>query len=355
MLALWNEAQHEPLAEAVLAQKAASTYRMAEETPVETPVLNAQELADAYGRHVAKLQGRRIALGLPRVDERIRCIVPGEVCTLIARSGVGKTMLAQNIVRNICRASPEIVSLFASLEQPDSMVFERYAQMALEEPGSVVEREWQQSDANRMEIRGAVIELLGTHAYTAVQGLGLDGLHRVVGLTRERASRPVDVLVVDYLGLIQMGGMGRSLYEQVSTCARALKQFAKEQDLSLILLCQVGRLAGEDGSEPLTTSSARESGAVEESADVLLGLYRPFLHRVDSAGNDIDTYVSVQILKNRKGPEGETFDYRLDRRSLRITGDGELVREETPATKTTRTWPPTHTAVRCGNAHANNA
>lgn len=355
LLALWNEAQHEPLAEAVLAQKAASTYRMAEETPVETPVLNAQELADAYGRHVAKLQGRRIALGLPRVDERIRCIVPGEVCTLIARSGVGKTMLAQNIVRNICRASPEIVSLFASLEQPDSMVFERYAQMALEEPGSVVEREWQQSDANRMEIRGAVIELLGTHAYTAVQGLGLDGLHRVVGLTRERASRPVDVLVVDYLGLIQMGGMGRSLYEQVSTCARALKQFAKEQDLSLILLCQVGRLAGEDGSEPLTTSSARESGAVEESADVLLGLYRPFLHRVDSAGNDIDTYVSVQILKNRKGPEGETFDYRLDRRSLRITGDGELVREETPATKTTRTWPPTHTAVRCGNAHANNA
>lgn len=352
LLQLWNEAQRDPLDTVVLEQKAESTYRLAETPAEQTAILSPEELADAYGRHVSQLQGRRITLGMLRVDDRIRCIFPGEVCTLIARSGVGKTLLAQNLIRNICRSNPEIVSLFASLEQPDSMVFERYAQMALEMSGRAIEEGWQMDEDTRREIRGEVCNLLGRHTYTVVQGLNLHHLHEVVQRTAERAGRPVDVLIIDYLGMLLMEGMGRSLYEQVSTCVRALKQFAKQANLSLLLLCQVSRQAGEDGSEPLTKSSARESGAVEESADFLLGLYRPYLNRVDSNGNDIDTRIAVQILKNRKGREGETFDFHFDRRSLRITGDGDLYRDDPPTGKMSRRWPPQDSPQT--TVHANN-
>ena len=79
----------------------------------------------------------------------------------------------------------------------------------------------------------------------------------------------------------------------------------------MICLCQVSRAGGDDGSQRLTINSARESGAIEESADFLLGLYRG-----DLKGDD--RTITVQILKNRKGQQGIEFTFEFDKTSLRI-------------------------------------
>lgn len=351
LLHLWDSAQDEPLGGIVLEQKLHSTYRMVDVAVDSSALLTPSQLADAYGQHIEKLKGRRISLGLPNVDHRIRCIVPGEVCVLLARSGVGKTMLAQNIIRNVSRNNPQVISLFASLEQPSSMCFERYAQMALNETGSDIERTWGESETGREGIRRAVMDMLGENALTYVESTSLDKLGELVSLAQQIKGHPVDLLLIDYLGMIGLEGMGRTLYEQMSNLSRGLKGFAKAQDLSLILLCQVGRTSGEDGNMPLTKSSGRDTGAIEESADIELGLYRPWLNQVDTDGNDIDNILSVQILKNRKGREGETFDFALDRRSVIISGEGKLQISEFKPPKNNGRQLPEGRTENTGNLH----
>uniref|UniRef100_A0A6H1ZHS5 Putative helicase n=1 Tax=viral metagenome TaxID=1070528 RepID=A0A6H1ZHS5_9ZZZZ len=328
LLHLWDDAQDEPLGPRILEQKLHSTYRMVDAAVDSSVLLTPSQLADAYGKHIEKLRGRKISLGLPNVDHRIRCIVPGEVCVLLARSGVGKTMLAQNIIRNVARSNPDVISLFASLEQPSSMCFERYAQMALNETGSDIEKTWSESETGREGIRRAVVDMLGENALTYVESTSMDQLGELVLLAQKVKGHPVDLLLIDYLGMIGFEGMGRSIYEQMSNLSRNLKRFAKTHDLSLILICQVGRTAGEDGNMPLTKSSGRDTGVIEESADIELGLYRPWLNQVDVNGNDIDNILSVQILKNRKGREGETYDFDLSRKSVVISGEGKLQIQE---------------------------
>lgn len=137
ILRLWDDKQADPLGDRVLELKVASTYRMAQETEEQgDAILTYSDLADAYHRHLEQLKQRKMTLGLPAVDHRIRGVVPGEVCTVIARSGVGKTILAQNIILNVTQASHESSSLFVSLEQPDIMCFERAAQMVTGRSGS---------------------------------------------------------------------------------------------------------------------------------------------------------------------------------------------------------------------------
>ncbi len=326
ILRLWDTQQADPLGDRVLEIKVGSTYRMSQSPVEQDSIMTPTQLAEAYHRHIENLKGRKILLGLPRVDRRIRGVVPGEICTIIARSGVGKTIIAQNIILNSSEANHESSSLFVSLEQPDSMCFERYAQMATGRPGRSIEEDWQELPNERENIRDAVVEKLGDRSLTYVNAATLDSLNTIVDQTEVILGSQLHLLVIDYLGYIGTDGHGRNLYEQLSNVARGLKQFAKSRELALVLLCQVGRTAGEDGKVPLTKSSARDTGAIEESADIMLGLYRPNMNEND------DTQIAVQILKNRKGMEGETYGYDLDRISLRITGEGEyLDSSEIPA------------------------
>ena len=81
-------------------------------------------------------------------------------------------------------------------------------------------------------------------------------------------------MVVDYLGLIG-GDRKLSTYDRVSTHARELQALAKRHDVALLILGQVNRAEGGDGSKELSLAAARDSGVVEEAADVVIGMWRP--------------------------------------------------------------------------------
>ena len=119
------------------------------------------------------------------------------------------------------------------------------------------------------------------------------------------------MLAIDYMGLLDTRDLDRSLYGQVSRAARELKNLAKRRDLVILLLCQGNRAAGDDGDTPLNLHSARESGAIEESADFLLGLYRPDIKTTNER-------ICLQLLKSRKGAFGH-WDFHFDTGNLRIT------------------------------------
>lgn len=104
-----------------------------------------------------------------------------------------------------------------------------------------------------------------------------------------KVKHDVGLIVVDYLGL--MRGNGNSLYEQVTESSKAIKQIAMELDIPVLILSQLNREADNDGS--LRLSMLRDSGSVEQDADMVWMLNRP-----DSSSNIME----LMVMKNRQGP-----------------------------------------------------
>lgn len=324
-------------------QPAATSQRVSAPPTIESRlsaevIYTPGELVNAYTRFIEALKEGRITLGWPEVDACLRGIAPGEVLTIIAKSGVGKSAILQNILRYIglCRQS---ASLWASMEQPAAQVFERYAQMAAEIAGAEIEAAWTENTVDRDRVAQRVIEEMGPWALTCdVPGLKIEELEQAVELGAQKIGRPINLLAIDYLGLVDGSDLDRNLYAAVSRVVREIKNLAKRQQLAVILLCQVSRAGGEDGSTPLTINSARESGAIEEAADFLLGLYRPNLNTPEQ-----DDIMAIQILKNRKGKSGATYEYEFDRKSMVIrpqilNGGTAMGQHPKPGKTTTTTW-----------------
>ena len=272
----------------------------------------ADELASAYTAYIQALATKKIQLGWTEIDRQIRGIGPGEVMTVIAKSRAGKSAFLQNILRAIALRNT-VGSLWCSMEQPASQVFERYAAMAMDERGEDIEQAWSTDPVAVISVTTQVRSELGEHALTCdIPGLTLEEIELATTMARDKTTLPLGLLALDYLGLIDGSNLDRSLYGQTSRVVRELKTLAKRQEIAVILLCQVSRQPGDDGSKPLTINSARESGAIEEAADFLLGLYRP------NIGKDDDDTIVVQVLKNRKGADGNAFSFSFDRRTLVI-------------------------------------
>lgn len=316
VLEFWDGQQEEALGLETVQDKVRSAYSTLEGPEEKRVTVEAlkrvSDLAAEYMAYVETLRARKICLGYTDVDKLLRGIAPGEVCTVIARTGVGKSAFLQNVLKHVAKTQPHVESVFCSMEQPLAQCFERWAQMTALLPGREIEEGWHDA-VYRESILGVMFETFGDRVMTCgIPGLSLEELGDVVDCAEEKTGRKVNLLGLDYLGLMEMSDLDRTAYGQVSKAARMLKTFAKARDIALLVLCQVHRGSGEEESTPLTIHSARESGAIEESADFLLGLYVK------------EEKLAIQVLKNRKGQKGE-FLLNFDRQSMRISQDSEMV------------------------------
>ena len=316
VLKLWNASQDPPLTTtdggSVLEKKIRNAYGSAVSQKSERinpdDIRTPAELCRDYSAYIEKLKTRKVTLGWVVVDTTMRGIAPGEVVTIIAKSGVGKTAFLQNIIVHLARQ--KIVCLFCSMEQPLAQCFERFAQILTSQPGTIIEQKWEEQ-FGRDTAQFVEAELRHYTLTCGRPGLSLKQLEEALDAAETKAGEPVGVLAIDYMGLLDTHDLDRSLYGQVSRAARELKNLAKRRDLVILLLCQVNRAAGDDGDTPLNLHSARESGAIEESADFLLGLYRPDIKTTNER-------ICLQLLKSRKGAFGH-WDFHFDTGNLRIT------------------------------------
>ena len=278
-------------------------------------------LDSEYQEHADNIDERRIRLGLGSFDELTGGVAFGEVVTIIARTGVGKSALAQNFIDHVLRSYADIGVVFFSIEMPRLQAFERQLQIY-----SGVHRElpqWAYRNADKGKVRADEFVNSYGDRFLIVDDARLDlsGLRRFVrGAVAAKIVRPVRFIVIDYLGLLDRGDRRANLTERVSVLAREVKQVAKELEAVVLLIAQTSRSAG-DGSQEVTVIDARDSGAIEDSADFLLGAWRPELKK------DIgpEEYANVRgdlcfsILKNRRGPRNR-FTVHFDAKTLRIGG-----------------------------------
>lgn len=266
-------------------------------------LLTLVEMADQYERHVKNLGKARFITGFPDVDAVIRGVAPGEVLMVTAYSGLFKSALLQNMLLAGCRRTGEH-HLFFSLEMPATRVFERTCQIALAEYTYRVESGFN----HHVGYRERALEELGK--------LGADKLivcdkaavtiEQVEHYTRLARSRygSIGAIGLDYLGL--MGAEhARSEYERISHVAENSKHLAKRLNVPVILLTQINRNSAAQGE--LEKWSAKGSGAVEASADYMLGLLR----------NDRKELL-LKVMKNRNGEENLTFKAEIDAKFLKF-------------------------------------
>jgi replicative DNA helicase len=254
--------------------------------PESAHILTVDDLHAAWKRE-QELHPKPIDFGYPTLTTTAKRFLPGEVLTLAGRSGTGKT----SIIIHLARAVADSLggkALFVSLEMNASGVYHRLSTIS---KGS---NEW--SEVVNTDLLSKVKERFNSILTVDRDSLTLQQVEQYLTISKEIFSE-VPVVAIDYLGYLRDTANG-SQYEKVSRVARDIKSFAKRTETRVILACQTSR-AGEDGNMPVQLHHLRDSGAIEESADMILGIW----------GDTLDVNRRhCSLLKNRHGMQNVKFD-----------------------------------------------
>lgn len=288
----------------------------------------ADKMHDAWERLEAlskKEDGiRGVPSGFPDLDALLSGFHPSDLIILAARPSVGKTSLALDIARNAAVRHNVPVGIF-SLEMSSEQLVDRmlasesYVNSWKIRTGAV------RDEADFSKIRDA-LEVLSKAPIYIDDKPGNNILAMRAVARRLKRERGIGLIVVDYLQLMTPVGAkaSDSLVQQVTEISRSLKGLARELDVPVIALSQLSRAVEQRGGKP-RLSDLRDSGSIEQDADVVM-----FIHREDKINKESDRPGMAEILveKHRNGPTGKVDLFFDDKRTTYMpvdkSGYGEL-------------------------------
>lgn len=258
--------------------------------------------------YLEKLQrGEQEALGLSTgytdVDRLITGLRPGEMIVIAARPSIGKTALALNIAANIALGpDPKPVGFF-SLEMPAQQVVLRLlcseARIGLSEvrEGAMATSRWSELMAASTRVRDAAMVIDDSG--------GIDILELKNKARRMKREYSTAVIFIDYLQLIQVSGTNRNTNREneVARISGSIKALAKELEIPIVVLAQLNRQAEQQGQRP-RLAHLRESGAIEQDADVVALLHRDRDEQQDRQKAQRGVGAELIVAKNRNGETG---------------------------------------------------
>ena len=241
-----------------------------------------------------------LSTGLSAVDAKINGLNKSDLLLLAARPGMGKTSMALNVALSAARESGKTVAIFSLEMSKEQLVTRLIASEGLVEntrlvTGNLRESDWQRiaeaaSSLSRMDIRIDDNPLL-TVADMNAKCRRLDNL---------------GLVVIDYLQLMTSAGgkgySGENRQQAVSDISRMLKIMAKELQVPVLCLSQLSRANEKRDDKRPMLSDLRESGAIEQDADIVLFLYRDDYYNEDSEKHNIAECI---VAKNRHGETGK--------------------------------------------------
>jgi len=232
--------------------------------------------------------------GLVDLDNVLGGLRGGAVYVIAARPSMGKTALACTIAHNIAREDKQVY--FATLEMPAREIATRI--MAIDanlDIGNI--KNWQDEDYNKFaKAAGSVTKLPIT--IDEQEGLPMAKLRSRVRRLKRRKG--LDCIVIDYMQLMKFKSETRE--REIANISAGLKSLAKELDIPVIVLAQLNRDCDSRADSRPLLSDLRESGSIEQDADVVIMLYR------DEQKNKDSQYVGIAELIIRKNRHGATKD-----------------------------------------------
>lgn len=245
-------------------------------------------------------QGSEIKTGFSGLDRTLVELGKGDFVLVGARPGMGKTTFALNVAANVAKSSGKTVCIF-SLEMPAEQLVNRL--MASE---AMVENiKLRSGDLNSDEWTRLA------HAATTLSKMDIliddtSSINPIQIKAKLRRVQNLGLVVIDYLGLLQSARKIENRVQEVSDITRSLKILAKDLNVPLLCCAQLSRgTEGRNDKRP-QLSDLRDSGSIEQDADMVLFLYRAgYYESKDQAGGGNDTNTAeVIIAKNRHGSLG---------------------------------------------------
>jgi replicative DNA helicase len=248
-----------------------------------------------------------LTTGYYELDEKLCGLNKGDLVILAARPSMGKTAFALNVVENSATSRPEwldrqpVVLLF-SLEMGKQQIASRMlcsrARVDAHKlrTGRIPEDEYALLSEAAGELGNSRIFIDDTPGMTV---MGMRGRSR-----RIMAQHGLDLVIVDYMQLMTHPG-AESRQMEISAISRSLKALARELEVPVIALSQLSRAVENREKKRPMLSDLRESGSIEQDADVVMMLYRPEYYLGDECPPEERGKAEVIIAKHRNGPTGE--------------------------------------------------
>jgi replicative DNA helicase len=240
-----------------------------------------------------------IPTGFKQLDEMTSGLQPGDLIIVAGRPSMGKTTLAVNMAENAALGSKKSAAIFSMEMSAEALTLRmlsslgRINQSHLRS-GRLQEDDWPRIDSAMTQLGGANIHVDETPALTPTEIRA-----RARRLKRERG---LDLIVVDYLQLMQVAGTKENRATEISEISRSLKALARELKVPVIALSQLNRGVEQRQEKKPVMSDLRESGALEQDADVILLIYREEVYDPNTTRKGI---ADIIIAKQRNGPTGE--------------------------------------------------
>jgi replicative DNA helicase len=247
-------------------------------------------------------EGRRVtglASGYTQLDNQTAGLQPSELIILAARPSMGKTSLALNIAENVALGKREPVAVFSLEMSKESLLLRLLSSEARVDAhkfrtGHMGKDDWRRITESLGRLGEAPLWIDDSASATVTE----------IGAKARRLKRDkvLSLVIVDYLQLIAARGRFSNRNEEVSSISRALKGLAKELKVPVLVLSQLTRAPERDERRP-QLADLRESGAIEQDADVVLFIHRPNFYKADMPDED-RAKTELLVAKQRNGPTG---------------------------------------------------
>jgi replicative DNA helicase len=246
-----------------------------------------------------------VTTGYNDLDEITAGLQPADMVVLAARPSMGKTALTLCMARNAAVKSKAPV-LYFSLEMSVSQLAQRLicAEARVNShrlrTGRLSEEEWQRLAAWTGKLAEAPIFIDDT---ASISVLELRAKAR-----RAKAEHDIGAVFVDYLQLMTVSDRSDNREQEIARISRSIKALAKELNIPVVACAQLSRAVESRPDKRPQLSDLRESGSIEQDADVVMFLYRPEVYGIpDEEGNTQEGVAEIIIGKQRNGPTGSVF------------------------------------------------
>lgn len=268
-------------------------------------LLSLREILDAYFERIEEIQANREAMlgtptGFTDLDRLLGGLQPSDLCIVAGRPGMGKTSWLLSVAANVAIETGLTVAVF-SLE----MSAEQLAQRLLASKTGLSTQDLRlgriRSDRDLELLTRAMGELAGAPLYID-DTPGISPFEVRAKVRRLVSERGVDLVIIDYLQLMQAGRRVENRVQEIGHISRSLKSLARELKVPVIAASQLSRAVESRADRRPQLSDLRESGAIEQDADIVL-----FLYRDTEAGKETErsNITEVMVAKHRHGPTGQ--------------------------------------------------
>ena len=278
---------------ALLQRRGVSDY-----VPIDEIVMTVLNRIEAASRLSGGITG--VATGFTELDAKTSGLQPSDLVLIAARPSMGKTAFALNIAEYVAFRKDKCVAFF-SLEMPKEQLATRLISME-----SYVDSEKLRSGKG----------LKDSDWIKLIEGAGIVGQSKFIiddtpGITisemrskcrKYKQEHNLELVMVDYIGLMRSSGRPESRQQEISDISRGLKALARELNVPVVALSQLNRDVEKRENKRPMLSDLRESGAIEQDADIVMFLYRDDYYNKDTEQKNI---TEIIIAKQRNGPIGK--------------------------------------------------